>query len=238
MRTWFFAFASLALSGIAPAADTSMHAEFRWRVVINAQGSITSITPAPYENINQLKQIRRRLEAEAKTFQFAPGTVDGKPAETRTGLHLSTTLLRVGPDKVNIRLDCAGAGASLLQARFPRFPADAIRAQKGGYVVLRIAYNANGAISSIATDPRSHDATPALIDASEKAVREWRIIPDTVGGQPLPGEAFAPFCYRFDAHDAKACTGLPACSDDTLPDSATTTVHGAKLLTDVAGRTL
>ncbi|HEY7873274.1 MAG TPA: energy transducer TonB [Rudaea sp.] len=193
--------------------------------------------------MDKVPQIRARLEQEVRKWQFLPGLIDGKPEETKTGLYLRTTLTPTNNDTFDVRIDHAGVGPTETRMTPPRYPADAIRHRKTGQVILAVAYDAEGHVVSVQPADDSPKVDPLLTEASEKAARKWQFQPELVGGHPLAGRALIPFCYTLNilpsGRKEGNCNWKRPGSNETLRDGETFALSpAAKLLTDVAGRTL
>ena len=239
MRSLLSFLACFVLTSAAGAATSHIHVDINWRVTIDPLGHVTAMTAAPKQDVDRIPQIRTRLEQEVRTWQFLPGMINGKPVETRTGLRLSATLIAASDNAIRIQLDHADVGGTLLKAIAPRYPAKAIRMHRQGEVVLRITYDANGNVISTSVYPGAPKADASLIEASEKVARESKFDPETVGGHGVAGEMVTPFCYTLGRSQSDQCDWKRPGSDETLRDGETLALNpAAKLLTDVAGRTL
>ncbi|HTI39371.1 MAG TPA: TonB family protein [Vicinamibacterales bacterium] len=67
----------------------------------------------------------------------------------------------------------------------PQYTADAMRAKVQGEVELEAVVNPDGSVDRIRVT-RSLDRTFGLDDQAIKAVRQWRFMPGTLKGQPVP----------------------------------------------------
>ena len=214
-----------------------------WRVTINPQGHVTDLTALPKQRVDRVPQIRERLEQEIRTWQFVPGMVDGKPAETQSGLYLTATLIAAGDNALRIHLDHANVGPIETHLVPPHYPTDAIRHHKTGQVVLVVAYDAEGRIISSKPADDSPKVDQMLIASSEESTRKWKFQPEIVGGHPLAGRAIIPFCFTLQELGSNRkegrCDWKPQGSKDPLRDGESLALDpAAKLLTDIAGRTL
>jgi TonB family protein len=238
--------ACFALIGAAHAATSNVEPlkeNVGWRVTINPQGHVTAMTAVPHERVDKVPQIRARLEQEVRGWQFLPGLVDGKPAETQTGLYLRVTLIATSDNAIRIQLNHFDVGATEAHMTAPHYPANAIRHHKTGQVVLAVAYDAEGNVVSAKPADDSPKVDPMLIAASEESTRKWKFQPEVVGGHPLAGRALLPFCFTLRPMGSNRiegkCDWKPQGSKDALRDGETLALDpAAKLLTDIAGRTL
>jgi hypothetical protein len=181
--------------------------------------------------------LAKRLDARVRTWEFVPGTLDGVPVPTRTGLSIRVRATPQADGSLELRLIDAHTGPSLLTRAWPRFPMHAL--QDGSEVVARaelvIAADGTAAVTSVEIDSKGNRR------AIEKTVREafadWRFAPEIVGGRAVATRMTVPmnFCRERRGSDycqkqhlrrtaaAEAAAGLPALPDG-MPialDSAT-----------------
>lgn len=170
-----------------------------WHASLDANGHVLRLDPIKNERVDRIPEIRARLEQAIRSWQFLSGTVNGKPAQTETGLWVQAELLPPSADGSNrIRIDHASVGATLAKTTVPHYPGKAIHEGKGGEVVLRVGFDANGKVTSAVLDPQAPKADKLLVDASVAAVRTWTFQPEVVGGHGLAGYAVTPFCYTLN----------------------------------------
>lgn len=245
-RMMIFGLPLLALACIAH-ADGNVPApiEFTmgWHVSLAADGHVLHLDPIKDERMDRVPEIRARLEQEIHSWKFLPGSVNGKPAPTETGLYVRATLTDAQNNAIRIRVDSADTGATEKKLVPPHYPADAIRAQKTGEVVLRVGYDVGGNVTSVAPYPDGPKADKALVDASIKAVKGWKFLPESVDGHALAGYSITPFCYslnylRGGRKQGKCDWKRPGSDQALLNGEALALNPAAKLLTDVAGHTL
>lgn len=222
--------------------DEPVHVGVDWRIAIDAQGHVTRMTAKENELVDRVPEIRTRLEQEIHGWSFVPGTVDGKPAPTETGLHVKAELLATSDNTVSIRIDHASVGGSWTQMAPPHYPTAAIREHKTGEVVLRIAYDANGKVTSAVLDPDAPKVSDYLVEASIKAAETWTFQPELVGGHSLAGVVRSPFCYSLNMVGHRLqdkCDWEPPGSHQALDQGETLALNPvAHLSTDVAGLVL
>ena len=80
--------------------------------------------------------------------------------------------------------------------RPPVYPAMARRRGEQGRVVLRVSVAAGGTPAQVAVGQSS--GFPSLDDAAMDAVRQWRFVPATRDGQPVPAVAEVPILFRLE----------------------------------------
>lgn len=249
MRTLFVVVISMLaiiFSAQANAADEStapISFTMGWHASLSTDGHVLGLIPIKNARMDRVPQIRERLEKEVRGWHFLAGTVEGKPAPTKTGLYLRATLTQTQNNTIRIRVDSAATGATEQNQIPPRYPAEAIRAQITGEVVLRIGYDADGNVTSVAPYAEGPKADKMLVVASIKAAKRWKFQPEIVAGHALAGYSIAPFCYFLNypngGHRKGACDWKRPGSDQELPNGEALALNpAAKLLSDVAGRVL
>jgi TonB family protein len=76
-------------------------------------------------------------------------------------------------------------GPKLIREVKPNYTADAMRAKVQGEVELEAVVNPDGSVDRVRVT-RSLDSTFGLDQEAIKAVRQWRFVPGTLKGQPVP----------------------------------------------------
>jgi len=246
MRHLLFCLASVAAFGAAHAAtsaDAPIPVALGWRVSLDAQGHVTQLQPIPDERIDRVPVIRKKLEEAIHTWNFMPGIVNGHPQPTDTALFVRAELALTNDRTTRIRIIDADVGGSIAKSAAPRYPGKAIRHHETGEVVLKVSYDAEGKPTDIEPVPDSPAKSKALIEASVTAVRSWTFQPEVVGGHALAGTSVVPICYTLNArHPSRQedkCDWKAHGSDRALDNGEALALNpAAKLLTEVAGRTL
>ncbi len=237
----------VALLGCACTAHASpepIRFSIGWQISLNTAGRIERMSAINNARVDRVPQIRARLEQAIQEWQFVPGSVDGKPSATETGLYIHASLMP--PDSsgnVAIRIDHAGVGGSFLHMVAPKYPRSAVSARETGEVVVRVAYDADGKVTSAVLDKDAPPANAALVAASLKAARTFTFRPEVVGGHALAGVAVTPFCYRLEvpglSHVEGKCDWTPPGKSETINEGEAMAVNpAASLVTDVAGSML
>lgn len=246
MRRLLFCLASVAAIGAAHAAGKIpdvIPIDQGWHISLDAQGHLTSLQAIPDKRLDRVPQIRARLEQEIRGWQFLPGTIDGKPQPTDSALFVHATLTKVSDENYSIRVDQAHTGSSGVTVVPPHYPRTAVISHTVGEVVLRIGYDADGGVTSVALDPEAPKVAKSLVEASIDAAKQWKFKPENVGGHSVAGYVIVPFCFnlRYVGGGGKSskCDWKRSGSNEALDDGKALAVNpAAKLLTDVAGRAL
>ena len=86
----------------------------------------------------------------------------------------------------------------LLERIAPSYPAEALRNQTQGSVLLRIAVAADGSVADVQVLESSHSRV--LDRAAMDAVRNWKFRPATQDGQPVASTMDVPVDFRLGDH--------------------------------------
>lgn len=229
------------LASAVPAQDGGeMELYFRAQVVIDAGGSIGAIAWELERRIPEA--LGEKLERQIRTWQFEPGSVDGKPVETRTTLQLRLTATPTdGGDAYEVRVDHAQTGPSLARSTFPGYPPKALRHGAMARVVADLRVEADGS-RNIAL--LQYDGRREYRKAFEKATTDYldqvEVAFEQVGGHAVDAGFVVPvtFCLNGPCHTdpvpgTDRGSSLPTAAfapGEPLPQGSV-----ARLLTDVRG---
>jgi TonB family protein len=222
--------------------DPRLHA--RWALTIDASGRVAALESLGEPPISAL---RTPLENAIRGWHFQPGTIDGKPAETKTTFSLDLSLVAHGSDQFALRVDDARTGADLTIEGFhhvvPKYPHEAMRKHPGGMVVLRIDYDAQGHVVASQLQEGAPDVDVSFVRAAQDAARRWTFSPEIVGGRGLAGSTIVPICFadytRRTPTEEPGCAWTPPAGHGSLGEGAIVAINpAARLETAVVGRTL
>lgn len=87
-----------------------------------------------------------------------------------------------------------GADPVPLSTPAPRYPADALRNQESGTVLLRVDVGPDGVPTQVQVAKSSRSRS--LDRAASEAVRQWRFRPAQRNGQPVPGTVQVPVAFN------------------------------------------
>lgn len=87
-----------------------------------------------------------------------------------------------------------GADPVPLSTPAPRYPADALRNQESGTVLLRVDVGADGVPTQVQVAKSSRSRS--LDRAASEAVRQWRFRPAQRNGQAVPGSVQVPVAFN------------------------------------------
>jgi len=216
-----------------------------WRVSIDAQGHVTQLQAKADKRTERMALVRDAVEKRIRAWQFTPGAVDGVPQATETTLAVTTTLLPRSGDDYEIRIDEARTGAEIAKVQVPRYPQDAVRNGTSGLVVLRVAFDADGKVTSAVPDKDETKAAAALVKASLDAVKTWTFQPERVAGHGVAGTTELPMCFQvvplvgMRVPEVPRCEWKPKGYRGALAQGEALALDPvAKLATDVADHTL
>jgi hypothetical protein len=216
----------------------------RWALTIDASGRVTAL-----ESIGDppVPAVRAPLENAIRGWHFQPGTIDGRPAETKTTFSLDLSLVEHGSDKFALRVDDARTGADLTFEGFhhstPKYPYDAMSHHRNGIVVLRIDYDAHGRVVATRRQDGAPEVDASFVRSAQEAARRWTFSTEIVGGHGLAGSTIVPICFadyrRHTPQEAPACAWTPPEGHGSLGDGAIVAIDpAARLETAVVGHTL
>lgn len=222
--------------------DPKIHPQ--WALTIDASGRVTAL-----ESIGAppVPAVRAPLENAIRGWHFQPGTIDGKPAETKTTFSLDLSLVEHGNDQFALRVDDARTGANLGFEGFhhstPKYPRDAMSRHRDGIVVLRIDYDGNGHVVATRLQDGAPEVDASFVRSAQEAARRWTFSPEIVGGHGLAGSTIVPICFadytRRTPKEALACAWTPPAGHASLGDGAIVAIDpAARLKTDIVGHTL
>ena len=216
----------------------------RWALTIDASGRVTSL-----ESIGDppVDAVRAPLETAIRGWHFQPGTIDGKPVETKTTFSLDLSFVEHGSDKFALRVDDARTGADLTFDGFhhstPKYPSDAMSHHRDGIVVLRVDFDASGHVVATRLADGAPEVGESFVRSARDAARRWTFSTEIVGGHGLAGSTIVPICFsdytRKTPQEVPRCAWTPPAGHGSLGNGAIVAIDpAARLETAVVGRTL
>jgi TonB family protein len=171
-------------------------------VQLDASGAVQSVEPVG----KAAEMMATPIGREIRKWSFEPGNIGGRPARTRTTVHVSTLAYPSGGDYA-LRILGAQTGPRYGASPPPQYPKDAVKAHEQGSVELLVDIDAGGQVSKVSV--HRSNASHRLEEAAIAAVSRWRFVTETVGGFGVAASALVPinFCT------ARPCEGLPPQSD-------------------------
>ena len=215
-----------------------------WNLSLDASGHISALDPIPNARADRVPQIREELERAIHEWRFVPGSSNGHPAPTRSRLSVDISVIPDGTDAFRIRVNRANTGGWVSGVVPPKYPKEAIVAHHQGKVLVRVQYDANGAVTSAEMSESSDHIDPALVRAAIDSVKHWKYSPELVDGRGVPGTMVTPFCFTVRTAGSSrpptdACKLATASKYDSLADGELVALNPAVTLeTDVDGKFL
>jgi TonB family protein len=241
-----FSVISLVSTGSALAdapASEAIKLQMSWRISVDAQGQVQSIVAQGKSQADRVPAIRERTEQAIRKWRFIPGEINGKPASSQTGLHV--TVLVSAQDQNNVRLVVRDAttGANIEGITPPRYPREAVLAHHAGLVLVKLTYDESGNITQAVPAPNTPHVDPLLTEASLAAARTWRFNPEIVDGHARAGESITPVCFNLvDTSKRKmpgGCDWKPAENKEPIEEGQSFALNPAtRLSSDIVGSTL
>ena len=232
----FLLFAGFAVGNVCAATPAQPVAEklstLQWRMSLAADGSITALVPRG----EGLEVLRPRLEQAVKQWEFAPGSLNGKPAATETLLSVQVALTPSADAKsyaVTIRDARTGGGVS--KAEPPRFSALVVKKLMGRsntlvkQVVVEVSYDDAGKATDVAVAAGSPVADGPLLDSVERAMRKSRFDPERVNGVAVAGKILTTICIAISMGGREARKLARTCAAWSLPGSGASVDQGQSL---------
>jgi TonB family protein len=238
---------SIPLFTVAAHADTKpaeIRLQISWHLTVDASGHVTELEPIKNARADRVPQIRQRVEEALRGWEFVPGKVDGKPVGSKTLLTLDLTVLPQDADSVRLRIDAARTGGHVLQYVPPHYPMAAIKAHQTGMVVLQVAYDGSGKVTSAAPAPGAPKVSSALVEASIAAAMKWTFEPERVDGHGVAGNIYSPLCYSLFPEGSRPASGavcewIPPGQTKPIGEGQALALNPeTRLATDVTGRVL
>ena len=153
------------------------------------------------------KLLTDRLEAAIRRWEFEPGSVDGVPAATRTGLTLVVGAGRNAQGALTLSILKAYPGAVADKMVIPRYPMEQAKAgNKAALSLLLEVDEAGNVVNATVTEYRLTGrgsgqlakARTAFENASRDAVMQWKFSPERVSGKALASRVRVPIDFCMD----------------------------------------
>jgi TonB family protein len=183
-----------AVAACAMAADESakpVDLTLQWSASVDADGKLTALAPVD----EKYAELYKRLEADVRSWHFSSGKVDGVPAaaETTLTVHLHLTPVEGG---YHIDVRSAEAGPRYAKMTTPKYPDGALMSHRGGGVLIRATYDADGRVTKAETTEGGFPKPGNDIEhAALAAVKGWTFKPESIGGHGRAGVAIVPVCF-------------------------------------------
>ena len=212
----------------------------RARIALDANGKLEAIQWLDAKAGDRM--ITSRLEEVVRGWEFEPGSVNGVPVATETGLIMHVTVKPNPQGGMAVSIGRANTGAiSQLQAP-PRYPIDAARQGSQAMLKLLLDTDENGKVvsakvSDYVGNSKSKFARKDFEAAAMEAAKSWTFHTEQVAGKGQPASMRVPisfcmsdWCARKEAElSAKATlateapTGMAVALDSAVKIKTRTT---------------
>ncbi len=186
---------SLPAAGIAaPPATIDLHLSAD--VTVDVDGRIQSLQWTEQQGLQAA--VAQRIEGAIRGWEFEPGKVNGKAAETRTALGVHVVASDTPDGRVLLRFAKAATGPRKTAMVPPRYPEAGVRAGVSAKVVMTVDVAADGSVTVAESRFEGSKGTrgrAAFLQATEKAVQAWTFRPETVGGHGVASRVEVPVTF-------------------------------------------
>ena len=205
-------------------------------VEVGADGKVAALR---IDDPRAPESVRAPLMDAVRGWEFEPAKVEGRPAASRTHVHLTLSAEPVEGrrDALALRIVSASAGPGMDEAPPPRYPRRAISVGAMAEVVVEADITAEGVVTDVREHAvetnRGHERHAAMfVRASLGAVRKWRFVPEQVEGHGVATTVLVPITFCIAT---RPCVRM----DRSQAQPALIAEHPAtKLKTEVVGRIL
>jgi len=205
--------ATVAIAADIPSAPIDL--TLQWTLSVDADGKLTALKPVDDTNAD----LHRRLELEVRKWRFGAAKINGvaTPADTTLTVHVT---LKPVDDGYHIDLRNAETGVGYGTMTAPKYPEGALMSHRGGAVLVRIDYDADGRVTQAQAVEGGLPKPGGDIErAAVSAVKRWTFRPESIGGHGRPGSAMVPVCFSVDARPTR-CRFTDPASKREISDGA------------------
>ena len=198
----FLCLLALAMPASAGQAPNEASAWMRARIALDADGKLDSIewlNTKPGDRI-----ITARLEDVVRRWEFEPGSVNGVPAATETGLMIYVTVKPDDEGGMAVNIGRALTGATSLLQDPPRYPIN--EARNGNQAVLELQVDTDGAGNVVSAkvvgfegSSNSRYSRNNFEKYALEIARTWTFHTEQVGGIGRPASMRVPVSFCMDA---------------------------------------
>ena len=201
-RQWAAVFLVLLLMGPAAAAMVKpKEVILRAYLSLDSEGAVQSVEWPRMEP--QSRPITDRLEKAIRRWEFEPGTVDGSPVATRTGLTLWVGVGNNSQGGLTLSITKAQTGVVADHMVLPRYPMGQAKSGNSATVTLVLDVDGGGSVSNVTLQhyesrAKSVKSREEFEAASRAAAMLWKFTPESVAGKPIPSQVRVPFDFCMD----------------------------------------
>lgn len=194
MKQWLL-FGACALFASAACADQVVERTYQFDLTLAADGSVQAMAPRGEVSPG----VAEFLEQQARSWEFAPGEVEGTPVDTFTTLsiRLRAEPNAENPDMADVSVLEAQTGVSRLDGAPPRFPRELARRGTSGTVVVSVDVDADGQVEDVRPFEHAPEVDEQLQRAVIESVRSWTFTTERVDGRGVPATVVVPVCFTL-----------------------------------------
>ena len=199
----FAALALLAWSGSASAAVVKpREVIFVANLDLDAEGAITGIEWP--RMAAEAKPFTDHIEKIIREWEFVPGSVNGVPAATQTGLTLLLSMGENSEGSLTLAILEAHTGAVAESMVHPRYPANQARMNNSAIVTVVLDVDEGGAVTEVEvvgyqSDYKSPKTREDFVAATRAAAMLWKFSPERVAGDGLASRVRIPFEFCMES---------------------------------------
>jgi|CXWL01.1.fsa_nt_gi TonB family protein len=185
------------------AASLPALAEQRWagymtaKVAIDSTGRVTSVE---LNDPTISKAMQQRMVQRLHAIEFEPALLNGKPAAAEATLNVRIAVAMT-PEGLVAAIDDISIIIGYRKTNPPRYPPGKLRRGIIGMAEVKIAYDADGKVTSVAPAGSTAPDDPFMV-AALKAAQGWEFEPERVAGHGVPGTATIPVRFTLSGGDS------------------------------------
>lgn len=191
----------VAMPAAAGQAPKEASAWMRARIALDANGKLDSIewlNTKPGDRV-----ITARLEDEVRRWEFEPGSVNGVPVATETGLTMQVTVKPNAEGGMAVGIGSARTGAMSRSQDPPRYPVDEARNGNQALLELQVDTDVSGNVISAKVvgfegSSKSKYSRQNFEKSALEIAKAWTFQTEQVGGIGQPASMRVPISFCMD----------------------------------------
>ncbi|HVI58870.1 MAG TPA: energy transducer TonB [Luteimonas sp.] len=193
---------ALALACVAGAsakeAPRAVDVWLHGAIAVDAQGRVTALEWDQQPKLQAM--LAERVAPAIRQWEFVPATVDGQPAETRTGVFVHVQADAAADGSLALRFLDARTGPMAVRTPPPRYPDAAIRAGASAQVRAEVVVAADGSAQVRELHYEGSDAhyRKAFLSSVEDTMARWTFRPELVAGHATQTPVAVPVQFCVD----------------------------------------
>lgn len=196
---------ALALACVAgvPAkeAPRSVDVWLHGAIAVDAQGHVTALEWDEQPPLQAL--VAERVAPAVRRWEFVPATLDGKPADTRTGLFVHVQADAAGDGSLALRFLDARTGPMAVKMAPPRYPERAIHARANAEVRAEVVVAADGSaqVRELHYEGSDSHYRKAFVASVADMMPNWTFRPELVAGHATRTPVTVPVLFCMEPSD-------------------------------------